>query len=44
MQEKSVESSVAKLFRNIEVDSKLLVDKYEFYFLVQICNMKAEYC
>lgn len=43
MQEKSVGSSVAKLFRNREVDSKLSVDKYDFLFLVQICRLKAKY-
>lgn len=41
MQEKSFGSSVAKLFRNIEDDSKLSVDKYDFLFLVQICSLKA---
>lgn len=43
MQEKSVGSSVAKLFRNREVGSKLSVDKFDFLFLVQICRLKAKY-
>lgn len=36
MQEKSVGSSVSKLFKNREFNSKLSVDKYEFLVLVQI--------
>lgn len=44
MQEKSVGSSVSKLFWNTEVDSKLSVEKYDFLVLVQTCCLKAKHC
>lgn len=36
----SVQSSVVKLFRNIKIDSKVSVDKYNFVFSLQTCTTK----
>jgi len=41
MYEISVHSSIIKLFRNIQVDSKVSINKHDFIFLLQIRTLKA---